>query len=95
MTAPISPGSSGGPVINLSGEVIGVATLYFKEGQNLNFAIPSEKISYLDENRPTGLLDWRQRPKTSELISSGPELYFPLREGLTNACISKLISGSG
>ena len=42
ITAPISPGSSGSPVINLQGEVLGVATLQLLPGQNLNFAIPGE-----------------------------------------------------
>jgi trypsin-like peptidase len=40
ITAPISPGSSGGPVFNMSGEVVGITTLYLKNGENLNFAIP-------------------------------------------------------
>ena len=44
ITAPISPGSSGSPVLNMQGEVIGIATFQMVEGQNLNFAIPSEKI---------------------------------------------------
>jgi len=44
ITAPISSGSSGSPVLNMTGEVIGVATFQFIEGQNLNFAISSEKI---------------------------------------------------
>ena len=41
LTAPISPGSSGGPILNATGEVIAVATLTFKDGQNLNFGIPT------------------------------------------------------
>ncbi len=39
-TAPISPGSSGGPLFNMRGEVVGINTLYLKVGENLNFAIP-------------------------------------------------------
>jgi hypothetical protein len=44
ISAPISQGSSGGPLFNSSGEVIGIATAIFTEGQNLNFAMPSEYL---------------------------------------------------
>ncbi len=47
ITAPISPGSSGSPVVNMSGQVIGVATLQAAEGQSINFAVPSERILQL------------------------------------------------
>lgn len=47
ITSPISPGSSGSPVLNLSGEVIGVATFQYRQGQNLNFAIPIAKAKKL------------------------------------------------
>lgn len=47
ITAPISPGSSGSPVVNMFGQVIGVATLQAAEGQSLNFAVPSERIAQL------------------------------------------------
>jgi tetratricopeptide (TPR) repeat protein len=40
MTAPISPGSSGGPVFNERGEVVGIATFLIEANQNLNFALP-------------------------------------------------------
>lgn len=43
ITAPISPGSSGSPVVNMKGKVIGIATFIFKRGQNLNFAVPGSR----------------------------------------------------
>lgn len=47
ITAPISPGSSGSPVVNMYGQVIGIATLQAAEGQSLNFAVPGERIAKL------------------------------------------------
>ncbi len=49
MTAPISPGSSGDPVLNGKGEVIGVSFMTIEGGQNLNFAIPSIYLKALLE----------------------------------------------
>jgi V8-like Glu-specific endopeptidase len=40
VTAPISPGSSGGPLFDMAGKVVGITTLYIKGGENLNFAVP-------------------------------------------------------
>jgi S1-C subfamily serine protease len=40
ISAPISPGSSGSPVFNAAGQVIGVATATDIEGQNINFSVP-------------------------------------------------------
>jgi tetratricopeptide (TPR) repeat protein len=47
ITCPISPGSSGSPLINMKGEVIGVATFQMLHGQNLNFAIPIARLKNL------------------------------------------------
>lgn len=51
ITAPISPGSSGGPVLNIDGKVVGVAFASYSEGQNLNFAIPIKYVHKLINNQ--------------------------------------------
>lgn len=57
ITAPISSGSSGSPVVNMQGQVIGIATLQITGGQSVNFAIPSERISQLQLATPMSLSD--------------------------------------
>jgi serine protease Do len=44
ISAPISPGSSGGPVLNERGQVVGVTTSTHRVGQNLNFATPARHL---------------------------------------------------
>ena len=46
-TTPISPGSSGGPLLNDKGEVVGVTTSFLKGSQNLNFAVPMAMLQSL------------------------------------------------
>jgi serine protease Do len=54
ISAPISLGSSGGPLFNPYGEVIGVATLISAEGQNLNFGVPSNYLRSLLASKQPG-----------------------------------------
>ena len=70
MTAPISPGSSGGPVLNSKGEVIGVSFMTLVGGQNLNFAIPSRYLTeLLTKSKPA-------KPLAESNRSISAETYF-------------------
>ena len=70
ITAPISPGSSGSPILNTKGEVIGVATFIATKGQNLNFAVPSEKILALKETSQIPIF------KTPAADSNDAQLFY-------------------
>ena len=70
ITAPISKGSSGSPVLNMRGEVIGVATFFIKEGQSLNFAISIDKIKSLLSRQKTTPF------KIIELLKRDSQSYF-------------------
>lgn len=54
-TAPMSHGNSGGPLIDKKGDVIGIVSASFSEGQNLNLAIPIEKVNLIDRSSPKTL----------------------------------------
>src|SRR5689334_23765202 len=77
ITAPISPGSSGSPVVNMQGQVIGVATLQVAGGQSVNFAIPSERIAQLQVATMMSLSDLvaasgrNKRAKAVQLFRDG------------------------
>lgn len=63
ISAPISKGSSGSPVINMRGEVIGVATFQIVNGQNLNFAVPGKYVIGLspESRRSNKLFKYRKK----------------------------------
>ena len=71
ISAPISPGSSGGPVIGSDGAVFGVSTSSI-EGQNLNFAVPASYIEELWE-RPTRISVGDSRLKSIQSVARIPE----------------------
>jgi tetratricopeptide (TPR) repeat protein len=78
MSAPISPGSSGSPVVSMDGKVLGVATFQYLQGQNLNFAISSKSIAELkDKIHALSISEWtyalsKQKPRlAAEMCQKG------------------------
>ncbi|MGD8523703.1 MAG: tetratricopeptide repeat protein [Desulfobacterales bacterium] len=74
MSAPISPGSSGSPVVDMNGKVLGVATFQYQQGQNLNFAISGKSVRELKAEGPgTTISEWtyrlsKQKPRIAEKL---------------------------
>lgn len=60
LAMPIEQGNSGGPVINLEGEVLGIVTLRHRVTENLGFAVPSNDLQVLlDKPNPVPMSRWR------------------------------------
>lgn len=61
ITAPISKGSSGAPVFNKNGDVVGVVTFLIKEAQNLNFAMPVNLLrDKMDSKETISLKEYKE-----------------------------------
>jgi len=94
ISAPISHGSSGSPVFNSKGEVIGVAFALIEDGQNLNFCIP---INYarglLGSNRRMTLEEFSKLKKEPMFMLSAGAPEMPRDEALKNfgSALSKLM----
>lgn len=77
----VSPGNSGGPLVNSKGQAIGVVTFKFVEGDSLNFAIPANYASaLLSFEKPRTLKELNSelsQDKGSLFTSNGnPEISF-------------------
>lgn len=74
ISTPISHGSSGGPIFNRDGQVIGVAVGMFADGQNLNFAVPVELLRELllrPSNSPLDLSSIVEQISSLQLRQAG------------------------
>ena len=64
ISAPISQGSSGGPLFNQVGEVVGVTTAIIAQGQLINFAMPANYLKpLLAKQEPIALEDFARATK--------------------------------
>ena len=101
LTCPISPGSSGSPVFNQRGEVIGIASWTKAGAQNLSFAIPTQDFIRLKVfERPT---TWEQlaatprptpRASLMESLQSNDKVLEEKTDGGSFAAFKKRLSES-
>lgn len=90
ISAAISQGSSGSPVLDPQGRVVGVASFLLAEGQGLHFATPSEKLSAL--LRKAGPTPAAAAPASP---ASSPVRTYTVRSGDTLTRISRELKTQG
>ncbi len=81
ITAPISHGSSGGPLFNMSGEVVGINSLFLEGGESLNFALPINDAQRLLSEKSAKLQDL---PNETEPVKSETR-HEPIKSETTHA----------
>ena len=84
-SAPISPGNSGGPLLNLDGAVAGILTFKWRGGENLNFAVASSALHSLlagphttSPATPLTLLDTIESESPSTVSAPAPSRPCPV-----------------
>ena len=76
ITAPISSGNSGGPLVDKQGNVIGITSAGFTDGQNLNLAIPISAIENIKRDKTMSLSEVRKAESKGVLVVAvEPHLY--------------------
>lgn len=90
--AAINPGNSGGPLLNSSGQVVGVNAAVSSEGQNIGFALPINVVrDALDNFNKTGQFDRPYLGIRYKVITRDLAIMNDIPEG---AYIMEVVAGS-
>jgi hypothetical protein len=81
LSSPISPGDSGGPVLNDRGEAIGVVSWRKADAENVGFAIPSAEVARLDSTLPP--LAWSEAVPASPPPAARHDAKPQVRDAIT------------
>lgn len=87
--APISPGNSGGPLVNTKGEVVGMNSFVSTRGQNLNFSLSIKHVIKFIADSGKNVQDYANLPEPREKHGGGgmgdPKKTLALWKGLNRA----------
>ncbi len=83
MTAPITTGNSGSPLIDEFGNVIGVCSMTYLSAQNMNFAIPADEILSLNTSNPITLPAFYSRVHSGSDSNDFAGLLLPAADSIT------------
>ncbi|MBI9014985.1 MAG: trypsin-like peptidase domain-containing protein [Clostridiales bacterium] len=75
VTAAVSPGSSGGPLLNEYGECVGVIVAGIKDGENIGMAIPSRMVINLNKKSNFTIKEFYTYVKNLDVIETEDGLY--------------------
>lgn len=102
ITAAISHGSSGGPIVNAKGQVVGVAVGYLASGQSLNFAVPATKVVALLKSGSSKVevslfeqIDILQEQHKQEIYSAEPDSPWQTTDTKIKTLLEKALETAG
>lgn len=75
ITAAVSPGSSGGPLLNKYGECVGVVRAGIQDGENIGMAIPSRFVINLNKKSSYTIKEFYTFIKSLKIIETDNGLY--------------------
>jgi serine protease Do len=94
ITAPVNPGSSGGPLLNMDGQVIGITIAGFIEAQNVGYAIPINELTMILEDLYTQRLVRRPMLGARFIFSCDDKAQYFGNPRPSGLYISRILPGS-